>query len=730
MMSDRFSLQSLRKIQEISSLFKVKIGSTILPTEASKFPVDPLYLNSDGTYCLQEELGSRPLRPETRFLITKAFEKGACDLQKTFRTQHETLTCGLQSLFVDEDERVFKLDLVKKCLEARFHGAIEELLKIIVSMIDERIAQYEQEVASSDSLQEDDEQPGRGHRSTAIAILEKAFEHTPNITQAEKYKLAEATGLLPRQVTIWFQNRRNRKAAKSKNAAAAANDPKQGQEEIGGGGGEAAATTKTATSERKRKTANLNSDVSDHPLYPGTLPSVLQPLNRQQEEHDQHHDQSKEWTKRRMLEDGRIVSSSSSSSSTSFSSSSSAAAPSGDRYTSYSSYGYIPPPHLGDPAKPRNPSGQSHSSDSSFVSSVATSLLDNFHPNPIVMHNSLLLPPPTLSVSDNVFHRKSSEMGENFNDHMLFRPDHCLPMLDLDDLGLDAITLQRTFNVNWKVAMGGVESPSIGTGAVTPKRNVDVDVATCPGTEDFNDDGWMDEDDDQAAWNGESSTLAAGKKTLRSRGKAIKHISNKAGSQVNYDDVDATPKQEDFNFQHHHQASSPKPRLSGRAIETSEASEAARQLTDSEVNILEFIFEKVHKETSGIERGRGAGSTTFSSSSSSSSSISTPGEGYTPGWWMNCDLVVSQTPPPSTLENGSVPNVDDYLSFPGESDEGKQAIAEEMDFNLASLGINEAWEENRKMMAMTMSMAPPFFHGLPSDQTQMVEVEMTDGGFW
>ncbi|SOV02326.1 b mating type locus, bW1 allele [Ustilago sp. UG-2017a] len=62
----------------------------------------------------------------------------------------------------------------------------------------------------------------RGHDSDAVRVLEQAFQHTPNITQAEKYRLAEVTGLKPKQVTIWlvlipflqFQNRRNRKGRK------------------------------------------------------------------------------------------------------------------------------------------------------------------------------------------------------------------------------------------------------------------------------------------------------------------------------------------------------------------------------------------------------------------------------------------------------------------------------------------------------------------------------------
>lgn len=43
----------------------------------------------------------------------------------------------------------------------------------------------------------------RGHDSDTIRILEKAFEHTPSITPAEKFRLAEVTGLKPKQVTIW-----------------------------------------------------------------------------------------------------------------------------------------------------------------------------------------------------------------------------------------------------------------------------------------------------------------------------------------------------------------------------------------------------------------------------------------------------------------------------------------------------------------------------------------------
>ena len=54
-----------------------------------------------------------------------------------------------------------------------------------------------------DSLEPYQEKSNRGHDSDAVRILEQAFNHSSNITQAEKFQLAEVTGLKPKQVTIW-----------------------------------------------------------------------------------------------------------------------------------------------------------------------------------------------------------------------------------------------------------------------------------------------------------------------------------------------------------------------------------------------------------------------------------------------------------------------------------------------------------------------------------------------
>ena len=45
-----------------------------------------------------------------------------------------------------------------------------------------------------------------------LVQLEQAFNHSPNITQAEKYQLAEVTGLKPKQVTIWVSSTPFRRA--------------------------------------------------------------------------------------------------------------------------------------------------------------------------------------------------------------------------------------------------------------------------------------------------------------------------------------------------------------------------------------------------------------------------------------------------------------------------------------------------------------------------------------
>jgi hypothetical protein len=79
----------------------------------------------------------------------------------------------------------------------------------ILEIIDQRLAEYRAEseaaasASSSDHFSDTDDDNVRGHGAEAVAILEAAYAYTTNITQAEKRRLAQATGLEPRQVVIW-----------------------------------------------------------------------------------------------------------------------------------------------------------------------------------------------------------------------------------------------------------------------------------------------------------------------------------------------------------------------------------------------------------------------------------------------------------------------------------------------------------------------------------------------
>jgi hypothetical protein len=92
----------------------------------------------------------------------------------------------------------------------------------VVQLVDDALTRFKSDAeaaANAEALDDDSEygalqQPedARSHRSAAVAILEKAFEHAQAITIAEKQRLAAATGLEPRQVTIWVSPAIRRRA--------------------------------------------------------------------------------------------------------------------------------------------------------------------------------------------------------------------------------------------------------------------------------------------------------------------------------------------------------------------------------------------------------------------------------------------------------------------------------------------------------------------------------------
>lgn len=101
------------------------------------------------------------------------------------------------------------LQLLQKAYAASLSRGLQSIRSHVLETIDQRIEVFRTDseaaasASSSDQFSDTDDDNVRGHRAEAVAILEAAYAYTTNITQAEKRRLAQATGLEPRQVVIW-----------------------------------------------------------------------------------------------------------------------------------------------------------------------------------------------------------------------------------------------------------------------------------------------------------------------------------------------------------------------------------------------------------------------------------------------------------------------------------------------------------------------------------------------
>lgn len=149
---------------------------------------------------LVQALRSRPLQPSVTHDLVKIYE---FTIQKW-----ERQITGRASALYDHLALTGHLDALDRqtltgLVESQWQNGLDDLRKTLISTIDEELLVYQNDVTSASRSQAHLEDGVRGHRPEAIAILEKAFAHTTNITQAEKRKLAELSGLEPRQVVIW-----------------------------------------------------------------------------------------------------------------------------------------------------------------------------------------------------------------------------------------------------------------------------------------------------------------------------------------------------------------------------------------------------------------------------------------------------------------------------------------------------------------------------------------------
>lgn len=175
----------------------------------SKLDILPLSLESPGPESLSAEFSTNTAGPELHRLVTSLFEDKVAQLQQIYQEAFRRAVVALQEC--DQLDEAYHQSF-RNLLARRYSLQIEEIWQSILQALStihwRRTVALDVSSSFQAALCDQGDaayasKGSRGHDSNAVQILERAFCHTPNITQAEKYRLAEVTGLKPKQVTIW-----------------------------------------------------------------------------------------------------------------------------------------------------------------------------------------------------------------------------------------------------------------------------------------------------------------------------------------------------------------------------------------------------------------------------------------------------------------------------------------------------------------------------------------------
>nr|WJN24845.1 homeodomain transcription factor bW [Tranzscheliella williamsii] len=202
-------------------------------------PLEPLDLPEPSLEHLRSTLLSLNLNSPSVEVISELFERRQKELREVCQQTYAEAVAQLP--WSSRYDAAYLRDF-GAALGRRYRLKIQDLRSVLLETVQNKLAGFhshpsrhargDYDYLSSPESEHGQSQTRRCHNSTAVHILEQAYQYTPNITQAEKYKLAEATGLQPRQVTIWFQNRRNRKGKKEKKAQTREPDVEEGAKDI------------------------------------------------------------------------------------------------------------------------------------------------------------------------------------------------------------------------------------------------------------------------------------------------------------------------------------------------------------------------------------------------------------------------------------------------------------------------------------------------------------------
>lgn len=175
-------------------------------TGANAIPLDLRMPSKD--HCLST-LSTCDVSDNYKHALFRDYWNHAQELQRVYQEMYSNAVAELHQM--GETDLPF-FEAFRFSLQRRFVLQVQQMWYTGVDQVSLKCQTQErrcsQRSGTDDSMQNSiaDGKANRGHDSEAVQILEQAFQHTPNITQAEKYRLAEVTGLQPKQVTIWVSS--------------------------------------------------------------------------------------------------------------------------------------------------------------------------------------------------------------------------------------------------------------------------------------------------------------------------------------------------------------------------------------------------------------------------------------------------------------------------------------------------------------------------------------------
>ncbi|KAK0536328.1 hypothetical protein OC834_001232 [Tilletia horrida] len=257
----------LKACDRFLDLFEQRVPLSSSSTIEIRISFDDSLLNY-GTEAFRQALARFRLSEALMMELVGVYKRGVARLCREATTQPLQLQISSGDALTREQVELW----IRRLLERQ----CDRFQRIMTEAVEAGLQRVVVEEAGQDALEDVDfhlmpldlSHAARKHPPQALAILERAFSLSANITHAEKSRLANAIGLTPRQVTVWFQNRRNRKKPPSVLTSGAASTP-------------------TTSSGKKRKLASIHDDedddedFSDDARMPVDLPEKRQRCSRQ-----------------------------------------------------------------------------------------------------------------------------------------------------------------------------------------------------------------------------------------------------------------------------------------------------------------------------------------------------------------------------------------------------------------------------------------------------------------